>query len=175
MGVDRFDVAIRAFAQVTGRRMAARRLLGVAFIVGAVQARIDEGLTKRKKKRKKKCKGGQQKCGKTCIPADECCGGCGIDEACCDGSCVDLATDGANCGVCGHACPSGGCAFGACTCGIGTVCPGDCECVRLAAGGLVCLAANSQGDSCSVDVDCPPGSLCPFGAVASFCSEICRG
>lgn len=48
------------------------------------------------------------------------CGQCNDD--CCEGECVDLMTDEANCGTCGHACPAGrACEQGTCASGFAPV------------------------------------------------------
>lgn len=127
-----------------------------------------------------------RECDGECIPQDDCCvdGDCpddatcedGVcvcsvaDEAVCGESCVNLATDGANCGVCGNACPTGNCFHGACSCtNAQSDCPEGCACGGRAEGGGACFASGS-GLDCTVDDDCPLGSVC---LVNDSCSISC--
>jgi hypothetical protein len=143
----------------------------------------------RKRKRKKKCKGGNKKCGKKCILKMLCCvdfdcppgtgqicqdGSCACPagEATCDGTCVDLETDGANCGACDNACDTGECTHGACTCGGNFDCPAGCACADRLQGGRICFLGGNNGESCDNDDDCPARSAC-FSI--NFCSIPCPG
>ncbi len=88
-----------------------------------------------------------------------CCGG----SLCGGASCVDLSTDGANCGSCGHACLAGElCAAGACA-----------PCATLCAGACADLASDRNncgacGNVCAVAVPCIGGSCAP-------CATTCDG
>jgi hypothetical protein len=88
-----------------------------------------------------------------------------------------LATDGANCGVCGKTCPTGACSNGVCTCTGTTDCPvdeTDCQCSTRLAGGSVCRDTIGP-QTCSTDAECGLGSACMAaggGRCAPACPEV---
>jgi hypothetical protein len=89
--------------------------------------------------------------------------------ACCPGSvacgeaCVDLTSDGANCGACGHACAAGArCQEGVCE-ACATVCGG--ECTDLRSDSYNCGAC---GSACASDRTCT-------GGVCVRCPTLCGG
>jgi hypothetical protein len=86
MDESRFDHVLRTFAAVSGRRAALRLLSAAGMALVAGNGLASGGLTRKKKRKKKKktCKGDTRKCGKTCIPAANCCS----DADCHGGSCV---------------------------------------------------------------------------------------
>jgi hypothetical protein len=183
-----FDRLIRTLG--TPSRRGLSRSLGGLFLAGPLG--LISGFVNaeaKKKKRKKKCKGGKKKCGKRCIPKTDCCvdadcpagsgqicqdGNCACPsgEETCDGLCVDLETDGANCGSCGFACETGECVHGVCTCLVQNDCPGGCPCADRLQGGRICFLGGNNGQSCDNDDDCPDRSAC-FSI--NLCSVPCPG
>jgi Stigma-specific protein, Stig1 len=100
---------------------------------------------------------------------------CGPDDTNCGGVCVDTANDPANCGSCGHVCPSGqtcvsgscqpgtSCGNGSCDAGAGEnceTCPQDCACT----GGETC-----QNGTCA-----PPPTCSPEGGACVKKSDCCE-
>jgi hypothetical protein len=87
---------------------------------------------------------------------------CGLDEIACDGACVDLSSDDANCGQCGHACPDNhGCRDG--------ICALDCPAGMQACDG-VCVDPQTAFDHCGgCDRACAPGEVCSAGRCAMSC------
>ena len=84
----------------------------------------------------------------------------------CAGTCVDLQTDKANCGACGHWCSDGSCNNGRCECSCGgvgmTLCNTDpCECADTYANPKhcgTCFNACTGGTVCvQGQCTCPPG------------------
>lgn len=67
----------------------------------------------------------------------------------CDGACTDLASDGANCGTCGHICTSMGCDAGSCTpawSGCFTPADGFVNCAQMCQSvGQACVASQCDG------------------------------
>jgi hypothetical protein len=183
------DILMRGIVREIPRRVLLRVLssIGLASLSSVFISNRDADA--RKRKRKKKCKGGKKKCGKTCIPETRCCVNVdclpGTGQTCqdglcacppgdltCDGICVDLETDGANCGVCGTACDTGECVHGACTCGSNFDCPAGCACADRLQGGGICFLGGNTGQSCDNDDDCPDRSACFSN---NFCSAPCPG
>lgn len=131
-----------------------------------------------KKKRKKKCKGSKKKCGKKCIPVDQCCStaDCGSKGQCVKGTCVCPAGQKACNGGCipqascceDSNCPNNqSCRDGVCTCPTGFR---DCAAVCIPEGN--CCAQNEcPGDQycdggtcwCSDGFEPCPGNICPAG------------
>jgi hypothetical protein len=108
--------------------------------------------------------------------------GCFAGFVDCAGVCVDLQTDRAHCGGCGHACaPGEGCAAGACTPTCTDDCPVTCEDECPAAGARECSGAGLRecGDFDPTDVclewsavdPCPDGQICDPASVT--CREPC--
>lgn len=142
------------------------------------------------KKKKKKCKGGKKKCGRKCIPADQCCStaDCGSTGQCvngtclcptgqksCRGGCIPEASCCQN-SECG---PTLTCVNGACTCSGGlTKCGADCINPELCCGATCpgaqdcdtgfCICPNPDkwpcGDgSCVTGGECCVSANCPAG------------
>jgi hypothetical protein len=84
----------------------------------------------------------------TTIPNDPACGqcpACDPDDTLCDGKCVDLSSDPANCGACGHVCPAGdACVDGHCTTCVGE--EGACSSKSDCCAGLNCLDAGAAAN-----------------------------
>jgi hypothetical protein len=132
--------------------------------------------------------GAQRCCNGTCAG---CCDNahCGAGETCVDGTCacpgeeeicgdvcIDLATDGANCGACGNECTSGTCVHGACACTSDADCPANCSlCRSRLQGGNACLDSFDGFGRCADDDDCPVGSFCgdTGTALGPLCSNLC--
>jgi hypothetical protein len=178
-----FDVLIRDLARHASRRSALAGLIGAGGAALAGTAGRGDALGKKRRKRKKnRCAGNQQRCDGSCkdLLTDEAnCGACGNAcaalESCvqgncacvganrqvCSGACVDLATDTNNCGACGFVCESGECVNGACTCNGGQgQCLSGCACADRLGGGKVCFKGGNDGTTCDSDGDCPFRSLC---------------
>jgi hypothetical protein len=181
-----FESFLRAIATTnhgTTRRAAVTTLVALLTPV----ANHAEAKKKRRKK-KKKCTGGKKRCGKKCIPRDNCCNDSDCSEitvcrngecvcpdpgqAVCDATCIDVSADPANCGDCDFACASGECVNGACTCESAIQCAGLCACAPRLDGGNVCFAGGNNGIPCDSDEDCPFRSLCFDNG---FCSVPCLG
>ena len=141
MDAARFDAFARAITTSASRRATIAGALRASLAVVLLHLGSDDTDAKRKKRPKKKCRRGKKKCGKRC---------------------VDLATNGANCGFCGYACPSGSCVNGACTCETQEECvgTGSCACVSRLQGGAACSATPGAIGPCDEDADCPLGSFC---------------
>jgi hypothetical protein len=172
------------------RRSTLRRLAGGG--VAALLLRVDAEPISAKKKKRKKCKKGKTKCGRTCIPTAGCCTsgmpGCPAFSACTNGQCV--CTQGLR--QCGQECiPTAACCTDAecgavpciahtCDCtgrGDGTACGGGKQC-----SGGVCAKpppCTAGFDSCVVDADCCSVSCLPvLGTKVCTCSpggKQCRG
>jgi hypothetical protein len=137
-----FDVLIRDLARHASRRSALAGLIGAGVAALAGTAGRGDALGKKRRKRKKnRCAGNQQRC---------------------DGSCKDLLTDEANCGVCGNACAAlESCVQGDCACNGGQgQCLSGCACADRLGGGKVCFKGGNDGTTCDSDSDCPFRSLC---------------
>lgn len=151
MTSSQFDALIRCFQIGTARRSAISATFGTGLGVLLSRFGHDAADAGKRRRKKKKCKGGKKKCGKKC---------------------VDLATDGNHCGVCGNACATGACIHGACTCVNGDECPEGCLCASreedLPDG---CQSGVDTTDTCNEDADCPFGSFCR--GVGNQCSIPC--
>lgn len=137
MNTVRFERLTRLLTPAKAPR---RQALG-ALLLGSITSRLGgvDGEARKRKKRKKKCKGGTKKCGKRCL---------------------DLATDGDNCGACGHDCISAECERGVCLCEAQIDCPLTCYCVGRKQGGGACIGIGEFGAACATDDDCPLRSIC---------------
>jgi hypothetical protein len=105
-------------------------------------------------------------CGATCSGATPSCGpagstyacstGCASGQANCSGTCATLASDGNNCGTCGHACPAAEtCQSSACACP-STSSPNFC--------GSVCTNTQTDTSNCgSCSHACPSAQTCAAG------------
>jgi hypothetical protein len=128
MDTDRFDHLTYAFSLLLSRRTIASALgLGTFGLPDLVEAKKKH---KRKKKKKKTCKGSTKKCGKTCIPQNECCGGCADDSLCDAGVCQPCTVT--------------------CVSGVPTVCGADLQ-VALAAGGTVYVCPGRYQENFTLD------------------------
>jgi len=110
---------------------------------------------------------------------------CGMGFACTSGvctcpgtrcmtACVDLQTDGDNCGVCGRSCgASGVCVAGTCRCaGVMTDCGPGLGCIDTTSNPMHCGRCGSacgSGATCSMGAcRCAPGTSPCFGGVSVF-------
>jgi hypothetical protein len=113
-----------------------------------------------------------------------CAGACPSGETTCSGApttCVNLSSDPANCGVCGHACVGGqGCNQGTCVANCGGVlngssgnCGSDCSgCPGTAACGGGCAYTATDVNNCGAcGAACVPGQTCTGGS----CVPVCTG
>ncbi len=159
MDADRFDDVLRQWGS------SRRPVLGAGL--GALVSLAGITLTEaRKKKKKKKCKAPRVKCSKACCAEGEICQNGACTSPCpsgqtrCNGTCVDILTDGANCGGCGrvcehvNACQQGRCPL-ACPAGQARCTEGQCvditgDAANCGACGVTCPAGfGCQGGTCS--------------------------
>jgi hypothetical protein len=86
----RFDALLRSLSETLSRR--AVSAFTVTGLLTTALSHIDADAKKKKKrkKKKKKCKGSTKKCGKKCIPLDDCCtnADCPTGGACAGGLCI---------------------------------------------------------------------------------------
>jgi len=161
------------------RRLAAnlsrRDVAGLAGLGLAAWLIAPSDLAARKKKKKpKKCKRGLQKCGKTCIAASACCGGCAPGQICYRGRCGAGAGD----------CPAGANVCGAPA--YNTACAGDptCFCFQTVEGETRCGSSVTGCGTCTSSAQCAamePGLACGIAPVAAcqcapgqgFCIKPC--
>jgi hypothetical protein len=98
-----------------------------------------------------------------CGPGAVCVAGacaCPGGDVTCNGACVDLSSDGSNCGACGNSCGTGGvCVAGTCACG-----PTQTAC------GAACADLSSSAANCGACGNaCAAGQVCLNGACAAGC------
>jgi hypothetical protein len=113
MGDDRLDDLARALADGVPRRDALRMFGGLAAAVSFLSPAAALGALR------KKCTGGRRVCGSKCCPKNFKCHTvtvrgkrvkkcyCPKPRRLCGKGCVDLKTNSANCGRCGHRCATG--------------------------------------------------------------------
>jgi hypothetical protein len=168
--VPQLDDLAREIGSQLPRRSVLGALSGLAALFAA-SAGYGEA-----RKRKKKCKGGKKRCGKQCVPADQCCSSadCGRNGQCANGTCVCPAGKKACHGRCiaeGNCCTQDDC-------------PGDQYCdeqtCRCPDGyepcpGNIC----PSGDECCGTGDCASGQACDDGfcwctsAGEIYCDDAC--
>jgi hypothetical protein len=119
-------------------------------------------------------------CASGCSMTGSCdCGGtpCGAPSVCCNGtSCLDIMNDNANCGACGHACPSGlVCDAGACKCH-GQICSGGDTCCDSGCANLMSSTTNcgTCGHACAANETCT-GGACECGTSTCTTGQTCCG
>lgn len=175
----RFDEVVRLLGSGGSRRPLLGAGLAALTAAGlsVAQPYDSEGKGKKGKKKKKKCKRNTKKCGKKCIPADQCCtsadcgnggqctGGkcsCPTGQKSCNGGCISQS---ACCTTsdCGSAQT---CVSGACTCPLETkVCGTECLPPE------VCCSLKCPGEQTCVDGFCECESFlerpCPDGSCVS--------
>jgi hypothetical protein len=154
MEPERFDALSRTLTTLPTRRGVLGGVVTTMF-AGLPLALGSEGAAARKKK-KKKCKGDKKKCGKACIPRDNCCtnADCDDGETCQSGTCTTT-----NCiPQCeGRTCGDDGCGGTCGDCGNNEVCDsGTCICVPECAPANAC-GGNGCGGSCG---SCAPNQTC---------------
>lgn len=204
MDVDRIDALSRKVFAVTSRRGLGRILAGFA-LAGPMSLLLDRAASdaKKKRKKKKKCKRGKKRCGRKCIPAAACCGGCGELGACVDGACVCLGGARPCRGTCipvGNCCASDECganavcASGDCAClsgfkecvnaciSIGACCGDELICGSDLDGGCTCETDAGGEKICRKDLPeasvaacaaCPGGTRCVSASGSFFCYKLC--
>lgn len=154
----RFDDWLRAIGSGITRRTTIGAALGGLFASGSLSLLGEDAEAKKKKKgkkKKKKCKGGKKKCGKTCIPADDCCGGCQGGRICDSGACscppeTPIPCPDGGCVGEGQCCGDADCGSGlSCTEGF-CVCPGQND---ITCGETCCQS--TEDEVCSVSVGPP--------------------
>jgi hypothetical protein len=176
MDAERFDTLIRSFASRWARRGVLAGLVS-GLLAGVPLVRTgNDTAAKKSRKRKKKCKGGKEKCGKKCKGGTEKCGktcvakcaagearnpltceccrtgyGCEGDADCCSGRCQPNTAGGPDYCLGRHL--DAQCDFDA-QC-YGTTCPPD-----------ACPRATCQAGRCA----CPDGSRTCHGACLPPCS-----
>lgn len=170
MEADRFDLMTRALAATSHRRQALLALVGGSLgLLGLSEADA--------KRKKKKCKKNQKKCGKKCVPASGCCADseCTEGRTCQNGQC--------NCPLGTALCPGKGCVAPA-QCGGTPNCPSAfpkrCPVTTQDPEGLcvvnsdVCCNSAQGGGSCDEDAPtcCPISDRYPGGTCATD-EEVC--
>ncbi len=173
------DALVR-FWGTRSRRDSLRLLTGSGL--AALLTRLDHGSARERqkhKKRRKKCKGNTQKCGKKCIPRSDCCtnANCGPGGACLAGACV--CVNGFT--KCQFACvpeDEGCCSAPECEAGQKCLANDSCAtiCSGLVAGecggGCLCTVENVEGLQHCVDIrsdcdelpqTCASTAECPLG------------
>lgn len=149
MDAVRFDDLLRALSTMPSRRGVARAVFGFALagpLAGLLSPTDAQAKKKKGKHKRKKCKGSTRKCGKKCIPKDDCCndGECEACESCQDGACVIACQTGQEC-VSGQCrCTTSSCSTGCCA---GDVCADGDSVDNCGIGGEAC-------------VQCDPGLIC---------------
>jgi hypothetical protein len=160
MGPTQFDLLTRALTQRTTEMPSRRSLLrGLGGgLLGASLARLPDAEARRRKgngkRNKKKCKGGKQRC---------------------SGRCVDLQTDGRNCGSCGNICDAAElCQDGACIdngpCPVNQArCEG--QCVDIYTEPTDC---GGCGTNCAANQICLLGDCCqPHNSICLSADQCC--
>lgn len=107
MDADDFDRLTRSFTATPSRRHIARALAGLG-LAGALGLRPGAASVSAKNKKRRKCKGGTKRCGKTCLPRAACCdhSDCPAGASCERGSCVCPGGEELCDGRCGPICLS---------------------------------------------------------------------
>jgi hypothetical protein len=159
----RFDRLARTLVGSTTRRSTLASLLGGTLAAQLSVVDTEAARRRGKRSKRKRCKGGKTRCGKTCCTAPDTCGGgnpgtpgvCGCTKLTCQAGQCGTPSDG-----CGGTLNCGGCAQPALCGGGGTA--NVCGCL---ADGEVTIAGNCQAccskDCCANDV--PGQRVCAGG------------
>jgi hypothetical protein len=155
---DPFDRLTQRLGRTTSRRQALGAFMGVlaAGLLGL--GRVEEASAAHCRPAGKHCEAHGECCSAHCAASSHTCT-CPAGETLCADHCVNIWSDHANCGRCGHHCPTGTqCSKGACkqahSCPRGqSLCSG------------ACVSITSDNQHCgSCGNKCPPGSTCNGGA-----------
>jgi hypothetical protein len=181
MDGERFDDLFRRFSLAATRRGGVRALTGfvLAAPVTALLGLADsEAKKKRKRKKKKKCKGSTKKCGKKCIPSDDCCANadCGNGGSCVSGACTCTGGFKACNGAClpeADCCDAADCDDGdPCT---QNVCNANGACSNPTSPDLTNCGGGKQcsGGVCAFPPTCQHAGPCPEDNPSFCCSNVC--
>lgn len=88
---------------------------------------------------------------------------CTDPQTACNGACVDLTSDGQNCGACGNVCPAGqGCSAGMC---------GACVAPQVACG-TACVVLGTDNKNCGkCGASCGSNQVCSGGQCTTHCGS----
>lgn len=180
MDADRFDTLTRLFGIAAPRRGALTGLFGAGLATLLTRGGEEAAARKKRKhkRKKKKCKGGKKKCGKQCIPKDNCCtnADCGENEKCASGACVSCLAQGTACSDDAQCCTdicdtyTNRCQQVRVSCELGEPCPGGRCCDEF---GSQCLYETATQGECVPNGQ--PDASCGYLLCGDACSDLNDG